>query len=230
MDRAPSTQCTTGGASLPLPRRQLPRWHTAGALLVTVLLLVVSAVVFRPALTAAAIHDRPTTSTLSGDRAAEVAAMIDLIEGSRAVLAINPEGDWPLSEVAIWIADTDQSGLPEVDEVAVVAHGALASTIRLYRCPSASPRNHTPLAIDIPTTGSTDGAFFRSWRRAGEVTSQIVASGLSDVQFTWLNEIDRLGRRPLQLSLRWTSESADASALDLVVINAQMGVDGEATR
>jgi len=198
--------------------------------LVTVACLVVAAIVFRPAFAAASPHDRVTTSTLAGDHAEQVGAVIDLIEGCHAVLAVHSGQGHPLSEIAIWIADTDQSGHPDVDEVAVISHGSLASAIRLYRCPVGSPGQPSPLAIEIPTTGSTDGRFFKAWRRAGEVTSHVLASGLSDVEFRWLNEIDRLGRRPLQLGLRWTSDSADAPELDRVVINAQMGVEQKTTQ
>ena len=150
--------------------------------------------------------DQPTALAASDPAHQEVIdGLAGLLSRSRSILAIHPRGETPFVEVVVWLKDENQSGLPNPDEVVVIAHSRLLGVVALYALredPEAKPGG-----FDVMPTWGSD--FCATWRDRIDVERRPIATNVRELEVREIGAASS-GETMLEITLSWGSDSTDA--------------------
>ena len=128
----------------------------------------------------------------------------DLVESAGAMIAVH--GETPAHAV-FWRDDEHHLGVVNADEILVLAHHRLLETLVVYTWEGEKEGRrvgHEELFSD---------AFFADWRREPSVQATVVATGATDVRFSWRGPVGADGE--LTVRLIWGPAPADADPMRL---------------
>ena len=159
----------------------------------------------------------PGTSRTRAARETEHQQIIELfgsiVARSRGVLWIHPREASPYEELVLWLEDSDHPGRMDADEIGVISHSRILRTLTLFRFEQAD------LAPAVSEAAWRLPVFCEAWRTNPNVHTSLIATGISDVQFSVEQLIQ--GEPPaLRITFTWASDSADGPDEASILVNA----------
>ena len=188
--------------------------------------LAAAALLLEPQALVAVAH--PPQPSNTGERAHDefAATLADLVGESLEVLAITNHSPASSASIVLWMNDTENPGVIDPREIAVISHSQLLRTITVYTLGKTESRSDTaaPSSVRPVTQGSNAPSSVRlsgpldrvavsapvfcdRWRATPSVQPRTIASGLSDMRVESTGEQEK-GLSVLRLRLRWSPDSA----------------------
>jgi hypothetical protein len=126
----------------------------------------------------------------------------ELVESAGAMIAVHDDAP---AHAVFWRDDEHDLGVVNADEILVLAHHRLLETLVVYTWEGEDEGRrigHDELFSD---------ALFADWRREPQVEASVVATGATDVRFSWRESTSADGE--LTVRLIWGPAAADADGM-----------------
>ncbi len=132
---------------------------------------------------------------------------------SHRVLAVQQRGRVPLEEIALWVTDSENPGVIDPQEVAVISHSRNMQTLVFYELSGLDNSQRKELQPHLDVLIDERTSLFALWRQHPASTARVIGRDLSDVVFEILPCEPARGaaRSVLRIALTWAAESADGS-------------------
>lgn len=184
---------------------------------------------------------RPPQPTTNSQRAHDefAATLASLINDGVEVLAITNHSPESAASIVVWMNDSDNLGVIDPSEIAVISHSQLLRTVTVYtldkhgsksaetasggspqspltglqsQVSGAQPSGSRPVRLSGPLDRIAVSApvFCERWRATPSVQPRAIATGLSDMRVESTGEQES-GSHVLRLRLRWSPDSADGA-------------------
>lgn len=211
------------------------RGGTVTGLLVTLSLLgtlTVGAIVVSPRFLQARESSSPVVTAQSPRHQAMLESLAALIGRSRQLIAMHDRSVSPYVEAVLWLEDADRSGTPDPPEIAVLSHSEILRTITIYGVPvGLSPEDLAEVWPNFKSIDLTEPGFCDRWRSSPLIATQVIGTGISDLQFERLAAPPEgraivAGSAHVRIALTWSADSVDGAEEASTLVEAVWRLGG----
>jgi hypothetical protein len=198
-------------------------FHRGAALTSTGIVLAVlgaaavGLVIIRPQFAFGPSQAAATAPAISSAQRALLLRVEELLRTSKAVLAVHPRGSDPFEEMVIWLDDTENPGVLDRRELALLSHSRIMRTLTLFMT-AASVKAGS--AIE-PEAASRQG-FCNLWRSEPGVVGVVIATDIADLRCV-PSGVTSQEQANWRVELIWEEKSADgpsaAASIDAVAVH-----------